>query len=234
MNSRTYRRFLLAAAIGLAVLLCIPWTIRNYVVFHRFLLIRDNFGITMRISYSPLAPVASTDPKIWAAFLTYLPAYNPALRPTLTALGEPAFYEQSGQEAQQWIRSEPRKSLALAVRRISAYWFPRERPFLIILTIMSVAGIWISRRDARIMRLALALLVVFPLPYYLVVIAPRYRVPTLWFTGLLAGLIVSRLLERAAGLSATTPRSTGHGAELERGRAAPAPTTPGRTPIGDS
>jgi hypothetical protein len=52
-------------------------------------------------------------------------------------------------------------------------------------------------------RIALALLVVFPLPYYIVMVAYRYRVPTLWFTGLLAGLLVSKLLER--GLKERVP-----------------------------
>jgi hypothetical protein len=194
MHFRWSRAFV--ASLGLAVLLCSPWTIRNYIVFHRFIPIRDSFGLALRLSYNPLAPVTTADPQTWTTFLTYEPAFNPALRSSLTALGEAAFYEQSGQAAQQWIRGAPRKSLELVARRVIAYWLPRDRPLLIILTILSVAAIWIARRDARIMRLAIALLVVFPLPYYVVVTAPRYRVPTLWFTGLLAGLLVSKLLER--------------------------------------
>jgi hypothetical protein len=195
MHFRWNRAFV--ASLGLAVLLCSPWTIRNYAVFHRFIPIRDNFGIALRLSYNPLAPVTFADPQTWTMFLTYEPAFNPALRPSLTTLGEAAFYEQSGQAAQQWIRSAPRKSLKLVARRVIAYWLPRDRPFLIILTLMSFAAIWISRRDTRIMRLAIALLVVFPLPYYIMMVAYRYRVPTLWFTGLLAGLLVSKLLERS-------------------------------------
>jgi hypothetical protein len=159
--------------------------------------------MAMRLSYNPLALVTFSDPQTWTAFLTYEPAFNPALRSSLTALGEAAFYEQSGQAAQQWIRSAPRKSLELVARRVIAYWLPGDRPFLITLTLMSVAAIWISRRDTRMVRIALALLVVFPLPYYIVMVAYRYRVPTLWFTGLLAGLLVSKLLER--GLKERVP-----------------------------
>jgi hypothetical protein len=43
--------------------------------------------------------------------------------------------------------------------------------------------------------LVFALLVVFPLPYYLVLSSPRYRVPTLWFAALLAGILISKVLE---------------------------------------
>ena len=196
MHFRWSRAFI--ASLGFAVLLCSPWTIRNYVVFHRFIPIRDSFGLALRLSYNPLAPVTTSDPQTWTTFLTYEPAFNPALRPSLTALGEANFYEQSGQAAQQWIRSAPRKSLGLVARRVIAYWLPRDRPLLIILTILSAAALWVSRRDARIMRLAIALLAVFPLPYYVVVTAPRYRVPTLWFTGLLAGLLVSKLWNEAS------------------------------------
>ena len=198
MHFRWNRAFV--ASLGLAVLLCSPWTIRNYAVFHRFIPVRDSFGLAMRLSYNPLAPVATTDPQLGTAFLTYEPAFNPALRPRLAALGEAAFYEQAGNEAEQWIRSQPRKAAELVTRRIVAYWFPAGQPFLAAITILSLAGICLARMNARVMRLVLVLVVVLPLPYYVVVTAPRYRTPTLWFTGLLAGWAVSELLGRVGRL----------------------------------
>src|SRR5947209_19203874 len=38
-----------AVALSLAVLCCVPWTIRNYVVFHRFVPLRSNLPLELYI-----------------------------------------------------------------------------------------------------------------------------------------------------------------------------------------
>src|SRR5436305_106924 len=46
MHFRWNRAF--AGSLALAALLCSPWTVRNYLVFHRFIPVRDSFGLAMR------------------------------------------------------------------------------------------------------------------------------------------------------------------------------------------
>ena len=183
----------LALSLIVAALWCSPWTIRNYRVFHRLIPIRDNLGLEVRLSYNPFATVSMADNRI--SFFTYDPVANPRLSPDVARLGEPAFYSGRGSDGWEWIRSNPQTSLKLAFRRFVAYWFPTNQPLLGILTGFSLLGLWLSRPNAGLMRLALALWVIFPLPYYLIQSSTRYRAPTLWFTALLAGALISKAVE---------------------------------------
>lgn len=180
-------------------MLCSPWIIRNYLVFHRFLPIRDNLGLELRLSYNPFATISADN---HVAFSNYDPIAVPRLRQDLARIGEPAVYEGLGNDAWGWIRSNPGASLKLAFQRFVAYWLPWNHPFPAAVTVFSFVGFWLSRWNASVKRLAFALLVVFPIPYYLVGYSLRYRAPTFWFTALLAGIVLSRAL----GLSA---RGTG-------------------------
>ena len=193
MHFRWNRVF--AVSLALAALLCVPWTVRNYFVFHRFIPVRDSFGLAMRLSYNPYAAVTAEESRV--SFFEYEPTVNPALKTMLSEMGEAAFYERLGEDANKWIRTNIGKSLKLLALRIASYWFPQDRPVLLLFTIFSFAAIWFLRSDARLMRLVLALMVVFPLPYYVVVTSTRYRAPTLWFTGLLVGTLIWKIPKRA-------------------------------------
>ena len=64
-----------ALSLIVAALLCSPWTIRNYAIFHRFIPIRDNSGLAVRVSYNPFAVVSVRDSTV--AFYQYEPFVNP-------------------------------------------------------------------------------------------------------------------------------------------------------------
>lgn len=185
-----------ALSLIVAALLCSPWTIRNYAVFHRFIPIRDSWGLTVRLSYNPFAVVSVEDSTV--AHYQYEPVVNPEMKQKLTSMGEPAFYDWLGDDTKKWVRGNPGRSLELLGRRVVAYWFPPDQPWLAVLTLFSLAALLPAWREASLRRLVFALLVVFPLPYYLVLSSPRYRMPTLWFSALLVGILVSKALEFSA------------------------------------
>jgi hypothetical protein len=191
MHFRWNRGFALSLIV--ATLWCSPWTIRNYAVFHRFIPIRDSSGLAVRVSYNPFAVVTVEDSTV--ALQQYEPVVNAEMRQKLNAMGEADFYDWLGEGAKEWARNNPKRSLELVARRVVAYWFPEGHPFLAVLTLLSLASLRLSWREPSLRRLVFALLVVFPLPYYLVLSSPRYRVPTLWFAALLAGILISKVLE---------------------------------------
>jgi hypothetical protein len=144
------------------------------------------------------------------AHYQYEPVVNPEMKQKLTAMGEPAFYDQLGEDTKEWVRGNPGRSLELLGQRVVAYWFPRDQPLLGVLTLFSLAALRLSWREASLRRVAFALLVVFPLPYYLVLSSPRYRMPTLWFTALLVGMLISKALELSGRRTGGATPLSGH------------------------
>jgi len=180
-----------ASAVG-GAMLCSPWIVRNYRVFHRIIPIRDSMGLELRLSYNPFATVSAENR---VALNTYDPIAVPRLRQDLARIGEAAVYDRLAKDAWGWIRANPQESLKLVFERFVAYWFPWDQPFPAIVTVLSFLGLWLSRRNALVKRLALALLVIFPIPYYIVEHSLRYRAPTFWFTALLAGILIPKAME---------------------------------------
>jgi hypothetical protein len=179
------------SAVG-AMMLCSPWVIRNYRVFHRLIPIRDSMGLELRLSYNPFATVSAEN---HMALNTYDPIAVPQLRQDLARIGEAAVYDHLAKDAWGWTRSNPQTSIKLVFERFVAYWFPWDQPFPAVITLFSFFGLWLSRRKASVKRLAFAFLVIFPIPYYIVEHSLRYRAPTFWFTALLAGILIPKALE---------------------------------------
>ena len=115
-----------ALSLIVAALLCSPWTIRNYAIFHRFIPIRDSSGLAVRVSYNPFAVVSVHDSTV--AFYQYEPIVNPEMKQKLIAMGEADFYDWLGEGAKEWVRNNPKRSLELLAGRVVAYWFPPDQP----------------------------------------------------------------------------------------------------------
>ena len=94
----------MAVVVGVAVLCVVPWTLRNYSVFHQFIPVSTNFGSTFWAGHNPTATGEQT--------------YPPA---SLTAQAGPSnarFYqiEQSKvlqKAATDWIKQNPLKDISL-------------------------------------------------------------------------------------------------------------------------
>ena len=189
-----------AVALALAVLCCVPWTIRNYSVFHRFIPFRSNFPFELYIgnnenyaSDHPQFPPPVTKEREMVRYIH---------------VGEIPFMDEEMRKAKQFIESHRRKVLFLFADRFAAFWtgapFALDaflatdswlaRAILLCATFSGVAALlgvavlfW--RRSPFTFPLAIYP-VVFPLVYYVTHTSLRYRHPLDPIVLLLASIAV--------------------------------------------
>jgi 4-amino-4-deoxy-L-arabinose transferase-like glycosyltransferase len=116
--ANSFARPLLGAAI--AVLCCLPWTIRNYVQFHKFILLRSNFAFELYIGNNEnyddqhrSRPGAITQDREIVRYLH---------------MGETAFMEEEKRKAIAFIVANPRIESWLIARRFVDFWAGTASP----------------------------------------------------------------------------------------------------------
>ena len=172
---QTRSQALAAPALGLllCVVLCAPWTIRNYRQFHAFIPFRSNMGYELwqgnRFGADGL-------------FVTALhPNTSPQEFDRYRSLGELAYMKEKSSIATQAIKNNPGRFLQLTLKRSVYFWtgIVRQSAVLIVVyisvtTVLGFAGLWRLWRENRgVAILFLLPLVLFPLPYY--VTHPDFR-----------------------------------------------------------
>jgi hypothetical protein len=159
-----------------------PWVIRNYEVFHRFVFLRDDFGLQLRLGNGPYAD---------GMLMAYLqPNLNKLELQKFQNLGELRYGESCKQQAFDWIREHPGRFAVISLKRFFYYWngVPREsgslspvdfRTSAFLAT--SVLAIWGAIRAVRQRRpgawLFAGLMISYPAIYYFVYPHARYRHP---------------------------------------------------------
>lgn len=176
-----------AVALGLAVLCCLPWTIRNYVVFDRFIPLRSNFSFELYIGNNE-------------NYADEHPRFPPPItknRETVRyiRMGETAFMDEELRKAKLFMFSHPRKVLILLGDRFAAFWTGAPfaaatflktdswlvRSLLLCATLSGVGGlagimVLLWRRSPFTFPLA-SYPILFPLVYYITHTSQRYRQP---------------------------------------------------------
>lgn len=195
----------------LPVLIVIPWIVRNFVVFHQPIFIRDNFGLELAVSNNPCASALfelNDQSGCWA--LTH-PNYNWDEALKVRQMGEADYNRLKLHEAMNWIRQNPTQFAGLSARRLVAFWFPPRalnkgngmiwRPFGVqLFTLLSLPGLFLMWRNARLAAYVVALwLLFFPLIYYFVQFMDRYRYPILWASFLAGSYFVAEIVRGLAG-----------------------------------
>ena len=107
-------------AVCLAILVCIPLTVRNAVQFHRFIPIRSNFPFELWMGNNPIYDQRSRQ-------LNRITRYEEAHR--YSQLGETAFLEEKGRAAKEFIRTHPALTLQLVANRAVAFWMGTPAPW---------------------------------------------------------------------------------------------------------
>lgn len=121
MNSSQRQRLThIALLICLAILVCLPWTIRNAVKFHRVIPIRSNFPFELWMGNNPIYDEHSRQ-------VNRITRYEEVHR--YSQLGETAFLEEKGMAAKEFIREHPVLALQLATRRAVAIWMGTPAPW---------------------------------------------------------------------------------------------------------
>jgi 4-amino-4-deoxy-L-arabinose transferase-like glycosyltransferase len=180
-------RKLSAAAFGVAVLLCLPWTIRNYSKFHRVVPIRSNFPFELWIGNNDIFDEHAVGGIQRITRFGEIRLY--------TQLGEPAFMDEKRRLAFEFMRTHHALEVRLTGRRIVATWLGTETPwrdfrstdswlvrtiflgnaFVTVATIFGIAVLFF-RRSPHAVPIALVP-ILFPVVYYVTHTSLRYRHP---------------------------------------------------------
>jgi hypothetical protein len=174
-----------ALALGLAILCCVPWTLRNFMEFHRLVPLRSNFPLELYIGNNenyddkhPRFPGQITKDRETVRYFR---------------MGETAFMDEEQHKAMTFIVSHPRVELILFGERFAAFWtglpnavqnFRSTDSWLVralmLCAVLSGMGalaglaVLVRRRSVYTIPLA-AYPVVFPFLYYITHTSLRYR-----------------------------------------------------------
>lgn len=174
-------------AVMIVVLCCVPWTARNYAVFHRLIPLRSNLPFELWLGNNPIFDQDSRD------MMARITAYGQGRE--YAQLGESAFMQKKWEGAIAFMRTHPALEFRLCSRRFVATWAAVTSPFqqfrladslflrivLVsnwLVTLGTVAGILVL--IAKRSRYALPLIAfpaVFPCVYYLTHASLRLRHP---------------------------------------------------------
>lgn len=174
--------------LAVALLCCLPWTMRNYSVFHRFVPLRSVFGLQLWLGNN-----AQAQPP-WLG--TLHPINDATERANYIEMGEINYMRVKKREAIVYIEAHPRREVSLFAERFVSIWsggtatplrdFERDDSswfryvllFNILAAIGALGGILLLtfRRSMYAFPLA-AFPIVFPCAYYATLALPRYRLP---------------------------------------------------------
>ena len=167
-----------------ATLVVSPWLVRNYQVFGKFIFVRDNLPLEM---YE-----ANNDQSTGLWTRNEHPGNNPEAMRRFQELGELGFMAEKQQEVRQFIREHPARFAWFTVERAAYFWIAPPQAAIIagydlmisrhtnflLGAIFAFAGLWLTIRNRKRGAFLLAcFLLIYPLPYYLVMPFVRYRHP---------------------------------------------------------
>jgi 4-amino-4-deoxy-L-arabinose transferase-like glycosyltransferase len=176
-----------AAALMLAILCCVPWTVRNYVEFHRFIPLRSTFPFELWLGNNKVFDDRSPD------INARVTRYQQERR--YVQLGETAFMKEKWNLATEFIRTHKRLEARLLGWRFMDFWLGSFHPvqdfenshsawiriiiaFNLITAIGSLIGIVVLWRPRNPYVFPAAVFILaFPLVYYATHASLRYRHP---------------------------------------------------------
>jgi 4-amino-4-deoxy-L-arabinose transferase-like glycosyltransferase len=168
--------FVPACVAGVVMMAAIsPWMIRNALVFHRFIPMRDSMGLEMWMGNNGYDLRWTSDDLHPLHDAQELAAYN--------SMGELAYMNLKSQQAKAYIHDHPGWYAWMSLRRAvyiwTGYWSfnrdylalepadPANIPFATCLTLLGLLGLVIAWRDTPFEALRYAgVLFLFPLIYY--------------------------------------------------------------------
>ena len=174
-------------ALGIAILCCVPWTVRNYIAFHKFVPLRSNFPLELWLGNndnfdenSQVVPPADPTKEEIRKYIR---------------MGETAFMVEKWRSATAFIRTHPKLEGVLWGRRFVATWTGAERTvdafrdaesnlvrvvltvnFLVAMGAATGIVVLIRRRSVYAFALA-AIPLIYPVVYYATHTSLRYRHP---------------------------------------------------------
>ncbi len=176
----------LLLALGLTIILCLSWTVRNTIQFHKLIPLRSNFPFELWMGNNEIYDQHSRA-------VNRITRYEQVRR--YQELGETTFLAEKWQKAKSFIIGHPGLSLRLVGRRIVATWFGTSSPwtdfiradstlvrFLFVWNMITVVGALagIAHLLAGHSPFAFPVVIfpaIFPLVYYITQTSLRLRHP---------------------------------------------------------
>jgi hypothetical protein len=177
---------LLAGAIALVC--CLPWTIRNYSVFHSLIPLRSVLGLQLWVGNNPAAKV------VWLG--EHHPINDTAERNRYVAMGEVAYMREKTRQALRYMTTHPRHEAGLIWGRFVSIWSggtptpftdffsPHTAWFRYVLlfnlgaALGALGGIFfLFRRGSPYAYPVAVYPLIYPWAFYLTLALPRYRHP---------------------------------------------------------
>jgi hypothetical protein len=109
-----------ALAVGVAALCCVPWTIRNYVAFHRWIPLRSNFPFELWLGNNDIFDEHARNGRKSITRAEEARRY--------AQLGETAYMAEKWRLATSFIEAHPGLELRLTGRKFVAFWMGTESP----------------------------------------------------------------------------------------------------------
>lgn len=212
---------LLAASSLIFIVGITPWTIRNYVVFHKFIPFRSNFGLELWLGNNPAVPDS------WSPWLH--PNDDPSEGAKYARMTEIPYMQEKQNEALQFMRTHPADTMRFIFRRFTDNWIdlwdsPADIWSRVSLTdrlsifgkclfpLLSLLGVLLAYRERNEPALPFALVMLcFPVIFYITHTSSRYRHPMDPIMLVLAvyalGCAVTALAKRFAGVEERIPVS---------------------------
>jgi Dolichyl-phosphate-mannose-protein mannosyltransferase len=197
----------IALACGMVILCCIPWTVRNYRVFHAFVPLRSTLGLQLFVGNNADAHV------VWLG--EQHPIHDNSERDRYVQMGEIAYMAEKRNDAIRYILTFPSHEAELIAGRFvmlwsggtlhpvddfihnQSLWFRYVLLFNIAAGLGALAGIVVLIRRHSIYTFPLAAgPIIFPFAYYFTLALPRYRHPIDPTLMLLTAIAISNSLRR--------------------------------------
>lgn len=175
-------------ALGVALLCCLPWTVRNYLVFHQFIPFRSVLGLQLWIGNNPCAldgPPGQLHP-----------LSNSSERELYRRMGELPYMQQKESEALQFLLTHPKVEAHLTWVRFVETWtggtphpirdflhidsleFRTILLFNLLVAIGTLTGLGFVLQNRNPYWFPLAVYpLLLPIPAYLTLSSARYRHP---------------------------------------------------------
>jgi len=176
-----------AAVLLLFTIGLVPWTIRNYRVFGKFIVLRSNFGLELWLGNNP-------DVVENLSQLSH-PNDNPEEGERYKRMGEIAYMAEKQQLAFTFMRTHPRETLNYTFHRFVNIWLSQTdnlldlwatstlfgkavMTFNCLLSLLSLLGVLYAHRSRHADAAPYGMvLLIFPLVFYMTHSSQRYRFP---------------------------------------------------------
>jgi Dolichyl-phosphate-mannose-protein mannosyltransferase len=177
----------LAVALLLFTIGLVPWTVRNYRVFGKFIVLRSNFGLELWLGNNPNVTDTMSN---WAH-----PNDNPAEAQKYARMGEIAYMADKEHEAFAFMRTHPVDTLNFMFRRFVENWLGitdsptdlwatgniKVQAFMVLNSLLSLlcllGALYAHRAHLPESPLYAMVLLIFPLVFYMTHSSLRYRFP---------------------------------------------------------